>query len=168
MKTILSTKRLVLTELAPADAPFILELVNSAGWLQFIGDRNIKDIAAAEQYIVTGPMASYAKHGYGLYLVTCKETGPVGICGLIKRETLEQADIGYALLPQYTGHGYALEAAAAVVRHAKETLALPAVLAITLEDNHRSIQLLLKLGMVFQKKIQLPPNENDLLLFSTV
>jgi [ribosomal protein S5]-alanine N-acetyltransferase len=164
---ILETNRLVLSELAIADAPFILELVNTPGWLQFIGDRNIKDITAAENYIINGPMASYAAYGHGLYLVSLKGTTPIGICGIIKRATLEHADIGFALLPAYTGKGYALEAAAAVLQHTKEIPGLTKILAITLEENQRSVNLLIKLGMQFEKKIRLTPGEKELMLFTT-
>jgi RimJ/RimL family protein N-acetyltransferase len=166
---ILETNRLVIAELATTDAPFILELVNSPGWLQYIGDRGIKDIPGAENYILNGPMASYKKYGHGLYLVTLKETGErIGICGILKRDTLEHADIGFAFLPQYFGKAYAYEAASAVLEHAKKITGLKKILAITLEENHRSASLLTKLGLVFEKKIQLPNDKEELMLFTTI
>jgi [ribosomal protein S5]-alanine N-acetyltransferase len=166
--TILETDRLIITTLTTADAPFILELVNSPGWLQFIGDRGIKNITDAENYIINGPMASYEKYGHGLYLVTLKDTAaPIGICGIIKRDTLENADIGFAILPQYAGKGYTFEAASPVLQYAKEILGLKKIVAITLRANHRSVNLLTKLGLVFEKNISFPPNEEELMLFTT-
>src|SRR5450432_943852 len=162
---ILKTDRLIISNLILNDASFILELVNTPGWLQFIGDRGIKNTTDAENYIINGPMASYEKNGYGLYLVTLKDTAaPIGICGILKRDTLEYEDIGFALLPEYTGNGYALEAAAAVIVYAKQTLGLKKIAAITLEANHRSVNLLTKLGLVFEKKIFFPPKDEELLL----
>ncbi|MEP6746811.1 MAG: GNAT family N-acetyltransferase [Bacteroidota bacterium] len=166
--TILETDRLILSELTIADAPFILELVNSPGWLQFIGDRGIKNIHDAENYIINGPMASYTINGFGLWLITLKENAAsIGMCGLIKRDTLENEDTGFALLPQYEGKGFAFESAAAVLQFAKENLGLKKVVAITLETNHRSINLLTKLGLLFEKKIILPPKNEELMLFTT-
>lgn len=165
---ILETDRLLIAELTKADAPFILELVNSPGWLQFIGDRNIKDLTAAENYIINGPMASYTAFGHGLYIVTLKNMAvSIGLCGIIKRDILPDADIGFALLPAYSGNGYALEAATAVLQYAKEILRLKKIMAITLESNHRSISLLSKLGLVFEKKISPAPGDKELMLFTT-
>jgi len=166
---LLQTDRLLISKLSLANAAFIFELTNSEGWLQYIGDRGIKTIADAENYITNSPMASYAKNGYGLYLVTLKETGnPLGICGLIKRDTLAHEDIGFAFLPQYNGQGYAYESASAILQYEKEKHGLNKILAITLEANTRSINLLTKLGFLFDKKISLPPKNEELLLFTTV
>jgi ribosomal-protein-alanine N-acetyltransferase len=165
---IIETVRLTVDSLNTASASFILELVNSPGWLEFIGDRGIKTLPDAENYIVAGPMASYEKNGFGLYLLVLKQSGiPIGICGLIKRDALEHPDIGFALLPAYTGKGYALEAASAVLQYAQETLEIKKIGAITLEKNQRSIQLLAKLGLLFEKKIQLASNGEELMLFGT-
>ena len=165
---IIETARLGVDSLSTAYAPFILELVNSPGWLEFIGDRGIKTLADAESYIVNGPLASYEKNGFGLYLLVLKPGGiSIGMCGLIKRDTLEHPDIGFALLPAYTGKGYAQEAASAVLQYAQETLGIKKIAAITLEKNHRSIQLLTKLGLLFEKKIKFNGNEEELMLFGT-
>ena len=162
------TDRLVINNLHITDAPFILELVNTPGWLQYIGDRGIKNIRDAENYITNGPMASYAKNGFGLYLVTLKSTATsIGICGIIKRDTLEHEDIGFALLPQYTGKGYAFEAAYAVLQYAREKLGLKKIAAITLEANYKSVNLLIKLGFVFERMISSPDKE-ALMLFGSL
>lgn len=165
---VLETERLVIAELVLADAPFILELTNTPEWLQYIGDRGVRDIASAENYIISGPQASYTKWAHGLYRVSLKDTGiPVGICGIIHRDTLPHKDIGFALLPAYTGHGYAYEAAAAVLADAKKRLGIEKTLAITLPSNERSIQLLTRLGMVFDSMIRMPGSDEELMLFTT-
>jgi len=166
---IIETERLIVHKLGTADGSFIVELVNSPGWLEFIGDRGIKTIADAENYIVNGPMASYQKNGFGLYLLALKQSNiSIGMCGLIKRDELDHPDIGFALLPAYTGKGYAQEAAFAVLQYAQETLGIKKIAAITLEKNGRSIQLLTKLGLLFEKKIQFADKEEELMLFGTV
>ena len=144
----LTTQRLVLRELSPADAAFILELLNEEGFLRYIGDRGVNDLASAERYIVDGPVASYAEHGYGLWRVELRDGGePIGICGLINRASLEHPDIGFAFLERHGGKGYAYEAAHATMDQALRVLHLPAVLAIVQPYNHASIRLLGKLGM---------------------
>ncbi len=165
---IIETTRLVITELSAADAPFILSLTNSPGWLEYIGDRGIKTIEDAENYINSGPVASYAEHGHGLYLVSLKEDNtPVGICGLLQRSALPDKDIGFALLPDYTGNGYALEAATAVVNYSRQHLGIQRIAAITLPGNTRSIRLLGALGLSFEKMIQLQADKEELMLFAS-
>ena len=165
---ILETDRLFITELTIADAPFIFELTNTPDWLQFIGDRGIKNITDAENYIINGPMTSYSTFGHGLYLLTLKDTAAaIGICGIIKRDGLEDKDIGFALLPQYTGNGYAFEAASVILQQAKDVLNIQRIVAITLPSNIRSISLLTKLGLVFEKMISFPGNEEVLMLFAS-
>src|SRR5262245_51998217 len=108
------TARLRLRELTSEDAAFIYELVNEPAWIQWLGDRNVHSLDDARRYIANGPVASYAKHGFGLWAVEQKASGePVGMCGLVKRATLAHADLGFALLARHRGHGYAREAAAA-------------------------------------------------------
>ena len=114
---IIETERLIICHLSEGDSEFILELLNSPGWLKFIGNKNVKTKTDAKNYIINGPLKSYAVNGFGLYLVKLKIINtPVGICGLIKRESLEDIDIGFALHPEYEGYGYACEAAAAVLK----------------------------------------------------
>lgn len=149
------TERLLLNEFAETDTAFILELLNTKGWIEFIGDRGIKSEEDARNYLVNGPMASYAKNGFGLWRVDLKSTGgAIGMCGLIKRDTLEDIDIGFAFLPEFSGQGFAFEAAQACMDYAKEKLELKRVVAITVPSNQSSIRLLEKLGLQFEKEIQ--------------
>src|SRR5689334_3796325 len=133
MNYILDTERLRLREFVPEDSPFIIELVNTPGWIENIGDRNIHTNEDAERYLRNGPMKSYVMHGFGLYLVEKKEDNiSIGMCGIIRRANLDGPDIGFAFLPEYEGKGYALEVAAATLRYAKERLKIPVMRAITL------------------------------------
>lgn len=144
---IIETERLRLRLLEPADAPFILELLNEPGWLRFIGDRGVRDLEAARAYIANGPLAIQARHGFSLYCVTLKQDGTrIGMCGLLKRDTLEHADLGFAFLARFQGQGYAREAAAATLEHARRDFGLTRVAAIVDPANARSIHLLQRLG----------------------
>lgn len=144
---ILQTDRLELCELEDADAGFILRLTNSEGWLRYIGDRGIGDLEAAQAYIRSGPQAMYAAHGHGLWRVDRREDGrTMGLCGLIRRDSLPAPDLGYALLPEYYGLGYAREAASACIDFARERLGWPQLLAIVQADNRDSLRLLAALG----------------------
>ena len=163
---ILQTDRLRLRRLTPNDAPFIFELVNEPSFIENIGDRNVRNEEDAVRYIQNGPLASYERYGYGLYTVELRQTStPIGICGPLKRETLEYPDIGFAFLPLFWGHGYALESAAAVMNYAREMLGLNNIAAITTPTNERSIKLLAKLGFMFQSMKSLTENEPPVKLF---
>ncbi len=166
---ILETKRLRLRRLSPdIDAEFILELLNDPSFIRFIGDKGVRDLDAARRYIIDGPVKSYDANGFGLYLAELKtnET-PIGICGLIKRDTLAHADIGFAFLPAYWNQGYAFESAAAVMDHARETLKLGRILAVTSPDNEASGKLLDKIGLRFEKMIRLSEDAPEIKLFAT-
>lgn len=161
--TVLETERLHLRYQTLDDAPFILELVNDPAWLQFIGDRGVRTLDDARSYIAKGAIKSYERDGFGFYLVERKEDHTLlGMCGLVKREGLEDVDIGFAFLPDYRSKGYAYEAASAVIQYAKETLGLTRVVAITTQDNHSSGRLLEKLGLRFERLVQMP-NDTELL-----
>ncbi|MCH9649451.1 MAG: GNAT family N-acetyltransferase [Deltaproteobacteria bacterium] len=163
----LETERLRLRELTLADAPFALELVNDPSWIRFIGDRGIHTLDDARRYLREGPMASYAQFGLGLFLTELPESGiPIGLCGLLRRPTLDAPDIGFAFLPRFWGKGYAYEAAKAVIDWSEETHAFPLVLAITLEENRSSIRLLEKLGLRFEKPVRQPGDEEELRLYA--
>lgn len=143
----ITTDRLSISQLTLDDTEFILELVNSPSWITYIGDRNIRSTQDAENYLLEGPMLSYQQFGFGLLKLVQSETNiPIGICGLLKREELDHPDLGFALLPDFEGMGYAYESSTAIIDWAKEKLKLNTVLAITSEKNLRSQHLLTKLG----------------------
>lgn len=167
MDFFVETERLRIRPLQKEDAGFILELLNTPGWLQYIGDRDVHTIAAATDYISAGPLNSYLKNGFGLYLVSLKNHPvPIGICGLIRRPHWTEIDLGFAFLPHYTGFGYALEAATVILKEEHGRQLLKRVIAITLEENSASIRLLEKLGFVFEKKIIYEPGGEELLQFA--
>lgn len=164
---ILQTPRLLLREFTLADAAFIVELLNTPGWLANIGDRNVKTIADAETYLLNGPVHAYQTLGFGLWAVADKATGQlIGMCGLLQRDTLECPDIGYALLPAFTGMGYAFEITAAVLQYGFDVCRMTRIAAITLPTNAPSVKLLQKLGMRFEKNIPPVSGNQDLMMFS--
>lgn len=163
---ILETERLLLHELSMKDANFILEILNEPSFIRNIGDRGIRTIDGANSYILNGPVASYAKNGFGLYLVKLKETDEsIGMCGLIKRETLEDVDIGYAFLPRFWSKGYAVEASKAVKEYAKNVIGLKRLVAIVDPENEGSIRVLQKIGLNFEKMVKLSEDDIELKLF---
>jgi RimJ/RimL family protein N-acetyltransferase len=163
---VLESARLQLRQLTFDDAPFILELLNEPGWLRFIGDKGVRNLEDACNYLRQGPMASYERFGFGLYAAVLKDDGtPVGMCGLLKRDTLPDVDIGFAFLQRHQGRGYAHEAAAAMIAHARQRLGLKRILAITTVDNHGSANVLEKIGMRFQSMVK-SNGEADLRLFA--
>lgn len=164
---ILETERLLLREVEPADADFILDLLNQLSFKKYIGDRGVRTVEQARQYIATRFTNSYQENGFGLYLIELRtDRTPIGICGFVKRRELDDPDIGFALLPQFERKGYAYEAADAVMRYGRETLGLLRVLAITTLDNESSGRLLEKIGLSFKQEIVL--RDETLKLFSTV
>lgn len=164
--TILETERLLLRQFSIEDADFILELLNEPSFIRNIGDRGIRTTADAHSYILNGPMTSYIKNGFGLYLVKLKETHEsIGMCGLIKRDTLEDVDIGYAFLPRFWSKGYAVESALAVKHYAKNVIGLNRIVAITDPENEGSIRVLEKMGLQFEKMVRLSEDDIELKLF---
>ena len=163
----LRTPRLRLRELTAADAPFILALLNDPAWIRFIGDRGVRSIEDAEAYIDRGPRASYALHGFGLDIVTLTASGtPIGICGLLKRASLPEPDLGFAFLPGYRSQGYAFEAASAVRDFARGNLQLSSLIAIVHPANRASIRLLEKLGFVFERMMTMPGDDHEVKRFA--
>jgi RimJ/RimL family protein N-acetyltransferase len=147
------------------DAEFMLRLLNEPSFLRYVGDRNVRTIAEARKYIREGPLASYERHGFGLCLVELKDSRvPIGICGLLKRESLEDWDVGFAFLPQFWSKGYAFEAASAVLAQARAA-GMKRILAVTSQDNIASIALLEKLGFRFDRLAQVYENEPELNVF---
>jgi len=164
--TILETDRLLIRRFDLTDADFILELLNSPDWLKFIGDRNVKTIEEAEVYLVNGPIASYEANGFGLCLVVLKDGEiPIGACGLLKRDFLEDADLGFAFLPGYIGKGFGYESATAIIAYAQSQLNISKILAFTIPENVASIKLLEKTGFHYEKKFTMPGEDEELLLF---
>ncbi|WP_242923565.1 GNAT family N-acetyltransferase [Pontibacter liquoris] len=168
MKHILETERLWLREFNLGDKEFVIALLNSPGWLQFIGDRNVKTDEQAAHYLENGPLKSYRENGYGLYLVEQKaDNCAIGMCGIINRNYLDSPDIGFAFLPDFNGKGYAFEIASATMVYAKDTLHLPKIAAITVSENARSIRLIEKIGLTFSKPIHLPGSTEVVWLYTT-
>ena len=164
---VLETARQRLRWLSIDDAAFIVEILNDPAWLRFIGDRGVRTLEDARKYILSGPLAMIERHGFGLYLAQRKsDATPMGICGLIKRDSLDDVDIGFAYLPQFCRHGYALEAAASVMVHGKRTFGLTRIVAITSPDNEGSIRLLEKLGLKFERMLRLPKDDDETMLFA--
>lgn len=148
------------------DAPFILTLVNEPSFLRYIGDKQVRTLADARQYILNGPLASYERHGFGLLLVELKESHTaIGMCGLLKREELPDPDIGFAFLPAFWNKGFAFEAASAVLKDGRERLGVERILAITSLDNEASIKLLQRLGFNFDKVVRLSADGEQVKLF---
>ena len=148
----LETERLLLRPLTTDDAPFILTLLNEPSFLRFIGDKKVRTVEDARQYLLNGPIASYNAHGFGLMLVELNDSHtPIGMCGLLKREELPDPDIGFAYVPDYWNKGFGFEAATAVMNDARERLKLDRLLAIVSPDNDSSIKLLEKLGFRFER-----------------
>ena len=162
------TARLNLRRISLDDAEFIVELLNDTSFLRFVGDKGVRTAEDARRYILTGPIDSYERHGFGLWLVELKASKtPIGICGLLKRDTLSDVDIGFALLPQYRAQGYAFESAAAVMDYASNILGLKRVVAITSNANVGSIRVLEKIGLSFDRMIRLSDDGPEIRLLAS-
>ena len=165
---VIETERLTLRHLSTEDAEFILALLNDPSFLRFIGDKGVRTLDDARKYITSGPMEMYARLGFGLYLVELKDEGiPIGLCGLIKRDGLDDVDIGFAFLPEFRAKGYACEAAEATMDYGKDVLGLRRIVAITSPDNEASGRLLEKLGLRFERMIRLREGDEELRLFGS-
>ena len=167
-RPVLETPRLRLRWLVPADAPWIEVLTTQPSWLRNIGDRGVRDLATAEAYIRNGPMASYAARGYGLWAVERREDGaPVGMCGIIKRDTMDDPELAYAYLERYHGKGYGGEAAIATLDHARSHLGLTRLAAIVNPENVASIRILEKAGLTYRGPILMPGETVPISHFTT-
>lgn len=163
---VLETERLILRHFCIDDGEFIIRLLNEPSFIKRIGDKGVRNGEDAKQYLLSGPIDSYDRFGYGLNMVELKKSGePVGMCGLVKREYLDDADIAYALLERHWSQGYAAESAEAVMRHARETLNLQRILAIVSPDNHSSTRLLEKIGLTFERMIRRADDDEELKVF---
>ena len=162
----LRTARLALDPVTLDDAPFVIALLNDPAFLRHIGDKGVRDEEGARQYMTNGPLASYAQHGFGLLKVSLRDGGvPIGLCGLLKRDTLDHPDIGFAFLPDHCRSGYGFEAATAVLQDARAVLGLGRIVAITTPDNEASAALLLKLGFTLEGTRRLTPESPVLKVF---
>jgi RimJ/RimL family protein N-acetyltransferase len=165
---ILETERTILREIVESDAEFILDLLNQPSFIKYIGDRNVRTVDEARNYIESRFTESYKKFGFGMWAVVLKETNALaGICGFVKRDSLPEADIGFAFLPQFERKGYAFESASAAMRYGADVLKLPCVLAITSIDNASSQKLLERVGLKFERLISIPGDAEELKLFSS-
>lgn len=163
---ILESQRLRIRESRVSDASFLIQLLNSPGWLQYIGDLNVRTQPEAVAYLENGPLKSYKENGYGLWVVELLASSiPIGLCGMLNRSELDTPDLGYALLPAYHGQGYAREAASAVLRYAHDVLQIHVISAIVQPDNQRSIALLKKQGFSLEKLFSFPGKAEILQLY---
>ena len=164
---IAETKRLLVSEFSLKDAPFFLELVNSPNWLKYIGDRNLKTVKDAENYLTNGTLKSYKDNGFGFYKLELKDNNKlIGTCGLVKRDQLEDIDMGFAFLEAFESKGYGFEASVAILKLAKEQFKIKRLVAITLPINTKSIKLLEKLGFTYEKRVKPFEDDEELLLFA--
>lgn len=164
---IAETERLVISKFSIEDAGFYFKLLNTPNWIKYIGDRNVKTIKEAEDYLANGILKSYSELGFGFYKLQLKTNNTIiGTCGIIKRETLEVPDFGFAFLPDFEEQGYGYEASVAILNFIKASLNFNKLFAITLPNNIRSISLLEKLGFNYQKRVKPFEDEVELLLFA--
>lgn len=165
---IATTERLQLRTLASTDACVYLRIMTDPMFIRYVGDRGIHTEEQARIALEEGAIAMQRDHGHALYLVQLKDGTPIGMCGLLKRPALDDPDLGYGFLPEFRGHGYAREAAAAVLRYAEQTLGLTRVVAITAPDHALSIALLLEQGFAFERTVKLTPGAHDSNLYLRV
>lgn len=169
---VLETARLRLRRLTEDDAPFILALLNDGDFVRFIGDRGVRTLDDARDYVRHGPVASYERFGFGLFLAEVRAHGadateqPAGICGLLQRDALDDVDVGFAFLPAFRGQGYAFEAARAVMAWGRERFGLVRIVAIVQPDNTASVRLLEKLGLQRERSVRLADGAPELDLFA--
>ena len=162
------TERLRLRHFSLDDAEFIVRLLNVPSFIENVGDKGVHTLDDARAYLLDGPLASYERFGFGLNRVELKHTAvPIGMCGLLKRDALDDADIGYALLPEYWSNGFAIESAGAVLNAAKTTFGLKRVLAVVNPGNEISIRLLERLGFRYERMVWLNEGEPGTMLYGT-
>lgn len=168
MKNLLiTTERLTIRQLSARDASFILEQYNEPAFLENIGDKKIRSIDDAINNIVDWAQASYRKNGIGLLLMELRDCGtPIGTCGLIKRDDIQDYDLGYSLLEKYQRQGYVMEAAQTVLEHAKNVLALSRVVGYTSALNEASIRVLEKLGFEAEGDFNFPGYDKPSKIFA--
>jgi RimJ/RimL family protein N-acetyltransferase len=163
---VLETERLQLRRLTLDDAAFLIEVFNDPAFKRFVGDRNIHTVDQARAFIEKGPFESYRRFGFGHYIVRLNGSGrPIGICGYVKRDALQDVDIGFSLLPPFRSQGYAFEAASAMMAYGRDTLGFRRIVAIASPDNDASIRLLGRLGLTFEGRVKLSADCDELNLY---
>ena len=162
----IDTQRLQLRQLTLADASLMLAVWNDPAFIRFVGDRGIRTLDDAREAMSAGALKLYKDYGYGPYGVVLRGKGtPIGICGLFRREDLDEPDIGFAILPGYCGNGYAYEASVAVLQYAREELGIPRITAIVSPDNKASVGLIRKLGLRFERMHRMAGDEEDVAIY---
>jgi len=165
--TVLETKRLHLSNLSYDDCEFIVELVNEPAFIRFIGDKKVQTRGDAHEYLRNGPIGSYEKNGFGMFIVRlASDREPIGICGLIQREQFDAPDLGFAFLRRFWAQGYAQESAAAVLDYANKSLRLKKVLAIADPCNDASVRLITKLGLSYERMVRMEGDSFDIQMYS--
>lgn len=162
------TERLLLVKVTLDDAPFFVKLMNSPKWIRYIGDRNIRTTEDAKAHLKRTILKSYKESGYGFYKVLLKQekNKVIGISGIVKREQLNDPDIGFGFLPKYEGKGFGYESSQAILKLARDTFKLEKISAITVAENTNSIKLIEKLGLIYQKRVKPFEEDEELLLFA--
>ena len=162
----LTTRRLRLDLLTCADTAFICGLLNEPGFTKYIGDKGVRTEDDARQYLREGPIDSYEKHGFGLYIVRLSGSGDaIGICGLLQRDGFDIPDLGFAFCEEYWGQGYASEAARAVLEYGRSELGLDRIIAMADAANEASVRVLEKLGFRFERKVTMPGDTVEVSLY---
>lgn len=165
---VLETSRLILRHAVLTDVEFILDLLNTPGFIENIGDRGVRDLCQSQTYLIDGPISSYQQHGFGLYVVQLKSSGePIGLSGLVKRSVLDSPDLGYAFLPAFWGKGYAVESAQAIVSHSRD-LSISRLWGVVSPGNTASISVLEKVGMAFDSTMVWEEDNSEVLLYRLV
>ena len=165
---ILQTERLLLSRLSYADCEFIVELLNEPSFKRYIGDKKVRSHEDAKEYLRNGPVGSYERHGFGMFLVRDRiDSTPMGMCGLVKREEFDAPDVGFAFLQRFWAKGYAVESAIAVLEYGKNVLQLPRIIAMVDPDNGASVRLVAKLGMTFETMVRMPEESQDIKMYTT-
>lgn len=163
----LETSRLKLRWFVPGDEALLLAIWNDPAFIQYVGDRGIRTLEEAGEAMASGPLKLYEDHGYGPFRIALPDTDrAIGLCGLFKRDNLDDPDIGFGLLPEYCGNGYAYEAAEAVTAYARDGLGLERMMAIVSDDNAASIALIEKLGLIFERNITMPGDDKEICLYA--
>lgn len=164
---LLTTERLIIKEVTTADAPFYFKLLNSPGFSKNIGDRKIHSTEIAKSYIEDHIISSYALNGFGFYKMVLQKTDEViGVCGFVKRDYLDKPDFGYAILPEFEGKGFTMEAAHSILHYGCVKWKLKTIFGITRPSNIASIKLLEKLNFQHIGETVDPANNAPLILYA--